>query len=339
MLRPRPRWSWSRHLDGMTMDIDLRVPRLFLLGAALVAGSAIAQGMPSKIRFVVPFAATGPTDLSARVLAEKLRAQLGIPVIVENRPSANGTIAAGMVKQAAPDGETLLYTSSGMLTITPHIEKSLPYDAFTDFEPVTVTCYVDVLFVTGSNVPGGSVKDFISSARSSKPSLSIASSGNGSLLHGYFELLKDAGKVELLHVPYKGAGPAFADVLSGQVNGIFVTFSLALPHVRSGKLKAFGVVGTKRSALAPEIPTFEEQGYPGFPVGWNGILAPKGTSLKVITALAVAMAAALETEEVRTKLIASGMTTWIVPGDEFARTMRSESDRWKKLLGDKGSSS
>lgn len=318
------------------MKMQLGVMHLLLIGSAFIAANAIAQAMPSKIRFIVPFSAAGPTDLSARVLAEKLRAQLGIPVIVENRPSANGTIAAGLVKQAPADGETLMYASSSMLTITPHIEKNLPYDPFADFEPVTATCYVDAVFVTGSNVDGNSLKEFFQSARSAKPSLSIASSGNGSLLHGYLELLKDAGKIDLLHVPYKGAGPAFADVLGGQVNGIFVTFSLALPHIRSGKLKAFGVVGPKRIALAPEIPTFEEQGYPGFPVSWNGVLAPKGTSPEMIKLLASAVARALDQEDARSRLLSSGIVTWVVPGDEFIRTMRMESDRWKKLLGDKG---
>ncbi len=321
------------------MKTEPKVMRLLLLVAALVAGNAMAQAMPSKIRFVVAFAAGGPTDLSARVVAEKLRTQLGIPVIVDNRPSGGGTIAAGMVKQSPPDGETLLSASSSMLTITPHIEKSLPYDPFADFEPVTGTVYVDVMFVTRADLLGNNLAEFIKFARSSKPSLSIASSGNGGLLHGYLELLKEAGKVELLHVPYKGAGPGFAGVLSGEVDGIFVTPSLALPHIRSGKLKAFGVVGPKRISLAPEVPTFDEQGYPGFPISWNGILAPKGTSPEIKKAIAGAVARALDQDDARSRLVAAGLVPWVIPGDEFFRTMRTESDLWKRLLEKKGSSS
>lgn len=321
------------------MKIDSRITRqlLWLFAATLVAGNVFAQAMPSKMRLILAFAPGGPTDLSARIIGEKLRIQLGIPVIVDNRPSGNGAIAAGLVKQAPPDGETLLYASSSMLTITPHIEKSLPYDPFADFEPVTGTVYVDAIFVTRPDVPANSLAEFFKFARSRKPSLSIASSGVGSLSHGYIELLKEAGKVELLHVPYKGAAPALADVLSGQVDGFFVGASLPVQYIRSGKLKAYGVAGPKRIPVAPEIPTFDEQGYPGFHASWNGILAPKGTPPALIKALAGAVAQALNQEDVKSKLLAAGITPWVVFGDEFTQFMRAESDTWKRLLGNKGS--
>ena len=321
------------------MKMNLQTIGFLVLGATVAASDVNAQLLPTKTRFIVPFAAGGTVDLSSRVLADKLRSQLNIPVIVDNRPSANGTIAAGFVKTSAPNGETLLYSASSMFTVAPHIEKSLPYDPFADFDPVSATCYVDIALVVGSAVPGNTLKEFINNARTARPALTMASSGVGSILHGYVEVLKDSTKLDLLHVPYKGSNPALTDLLGGQVSGMFNPYSLALPHIRAGKMKALAVVGSKRIAQAPDVPTFDELGYPGFPVSWHGVVAPKGMAPDMIKAWANAVARALEQDDSKEKLLAIGITTWVVPGDAFIRTMRSESERWKKLLADKASSS
>lgn len=321
--------------QGVPKRIAMKATHLLLMLAGLAAFTASAQSLPPRMRLIVPVAAAGPTDMSARVLAEKMSAQLGIPVIVENRPGTGGAIAATVVKQAAPNGETLLHANSAMMTLVPHLNKSLSYAPFEDFDLVSGTTYVDAVFVVNGQLPINNLKEFFAYAASAKPSLSIGSSGTGSLLHGYLELLKDAGSIPLLHVPYKGAAPAFADVLGGQVAGVFVTFGIAMSHMRTGKVKALAVVGSKRSQLAPEVPTFEELGYPGFPVSWSGILAPKRTSPEVIKLLIASVTRALEQADVQEKFKAAGMSTWPVSGAEFDRAMRTESDRWKKVVIEK----
>lgn len=305
------------------------------VGTALLPFGAWAQ-LPRRMHIVVPFAVGGPIDFAARVLADSMRAQTGIPVIVENRTGANGAVAAAAVKQAAPDGEILLFTSSGMLTISPHLESNLPYDAAGDFIPVTTVSYSQSAMVIGGSVPARNLKEFIELARPARPPFAFGSGGMGNITHGYIELFKDAAKIDLLHVPYKGTALAFTDVLSGQITGTFVVFSMALPLMRSGKVKVLGLVGTKRSALAPEVPTLEEQGYPGIDfLSWTGIMAPRGTRPEIVNAIANAVSSALAPEGVKARLRAGGATAWALSADEFSRTVKSESERWKKLIAEK----
>lgn len=305
-----------------------------LTGATLLPGGAWAQ-LPSRIHIIVPFP-SGPIDFSARVLAESMRAQTGIAVIVENRPGANGTIAAVAVKQAAPDGENLLFTSSGMLTISPHLYSKLPYDAAVDFIPVTTVSYSQAALVVAASAPARNLKEFVELARTARPPFAFGSAGTGNITHGYIELFKDAAKIDLLHVPYKGITLAFTDVLNGQITGAFINLSIALPHSRSGKVKVFGLVGTERSALAPDVPTLGEQGYTGIDfLSWTGIMAPRGTRPEIVNAIANAASSALAPEAIKAKLLAAGLTSWVLSAEAFSRTIKSESDRWKKLIADK----
>ncbi|MBI2316018.1 MAG: tripartite tricarboxylate transporter substrate binding protein [Betaproteobacteria bacterium] len=306
-----------------------------LAGAALLPFEARAQ-LPRKISFIVPFPPGGPIDLSARVLSESMRAQTGIPVIVENRPGAYANIAAMAVKQSAPDGEHLLFATSSLLTISPHLYSNLPYDAAADFIPVTTVTFSQGALVIAAAVPVRDLKEFIELARATRPPFAFSSVGMGGIIHGYIELFKDAAKVDLLHVPYKGGADNFTAVLGGQVTGTFINLSIALPAIRSGKVKVLGLVGTKRSTLAPEIPTLDEQGYAGIDfMVWTGVMAPRGTSPQIVNAIANAVSSALAPEAVRAKLAASGVTPWVLPTEEFSRTIKRESERWKKLIAEK----
>lgn len=326
-------YSMTRALHAFGKQFSLSL----LIGAILVSGSAWAQTLPSSIRLIVPFTPSGPVDYSARLLAEKLRTVLGIPVVAENRPGANGAIAAVAVKQAPPDGATLLYTSSGMLTISPHLDKNLPYDALRDFAPVTTVVYADTGLVVGTNVQARNLKELVELAqKSSGKPLAFGSAGTGNITHGLLELFKESAKIDLLHVPYKGAGLAVVDVLSGQLTGMFIGLSLAQPHVKAGKLRVLGITGSKRSALDPDIPTFSEQGYAGIDfVTWTGIMAPRSTPPETIKAILNGVARALGQEDTKAKLLSAGMTSWLLQGDEFTQAIKTESASWKRLITEK----
>jgi len=304
--------------------------------AALAAGGASAQALPPNVQLIVPFSPGGPVDFTARVLADGMRAGLGIPIVVENRPGANGAVAAVSVKNAPADGKALLFASSGMVTIGPHMDKKLPYDPLRDFAHVASVSYIDGGMVVGAKLPANSLKEFVELARASQPPLVFGSPGRGNHSHLNLEQLKDAAKIDLLHVPYKGAAAVLTQLLGGQITGAFIGVSTALPHVRAGKLKALGVTGKKRSAIAPEIPTFEEQGYSGLDIqAWTGILAPRNTRAETVKALASAVLHAVEQKDTNARLLSAGMTPWVVMGGEFERSIKSESEHFKKLIVEK----
>ncbi len=305
--------------------------------AALFWTLASSAELPrAGLRLIVPFAASGPIDFSARVLAEGMRVHLGIPVMVDNRTGANGAIAAVAVKNAAPDGAVLLVATSGMLTISPHIEKDLPYDPANDFTALAPISYVDVTLAIGAQVPARNLKEFIELARNANPPLALGSFGYGNVSHGWIELFKDVAKVNVLHVPYKGAAPAFADVLAGRLAGTFPAFSLAMPAIKAGKVIAIGVVGNKRSPVAPDIPTLAEQGYPGIDfLTWNALMGPRNMPPEAASAIRSAVSAALNSEDVRKKLLAAGITPWLVSAEEFTGAVNGERERWRKLIVEK----
>lgn len=318
--------------------INYQTFKTTLSGLALscLAWTAGAQELPHRLHILVPFSAGGPIDFTARVLGEALRDQTGIPVIIENRPGANGAIAAVAVKRAPGDGETLLMASSGMLTISPHIEKNLQYDPHSDFAPVTTVAYSDVAMVVHPSVPASDLKEFVTYANEAKLPLAFGSAGTGNITHGYIELLKDATGVELLHVPYKGASLALADVLGGQITGTFVGLSAAMPHIKDGKLKALGLVGNERSTAMPEIPTIKEQGYAGVEfLTWSGLLAPESTPPATTEAIAQAVKKALQQDSVKARLAAGGSVPWIIEGEQFGKSILDESSKWRVLIQDK----
>lgn len=322
-------------LEALALHLYKALLFSVLTGVTLLPFGASAQ-LPPKLRLIVPFPPSGTIDFAARVLAESMRAQSGIPVIVENRPGGNGAVAALAVKQAAPDGETLFFTSSGTLTINPHLYSNLPYDVEGDFVPVTTVSYSQAALVVGASVPARNLKEFVEFARNARPLLAIGSGGTGNITHLYIELFKDAAKIDLLHVPYKGTVPAFTEVLSGQITGTFTTFNVALPQIRAGKVKALGITGTKRTPLVPDVPTFEEEGYTGIDfISWTGIIVRRGTRPEIVNAIANLVSSALAPEAAKAKMFSGDATVFLLPAKEFARVIKSDSDRWKKLISAK----
>jgi len=306
------------------------------LAALLFAAAASAQKLPANIRLIIPFPPGGPVDFIGRVLADGLRAQLSSVLVVDNRPGANGAVGVAALKQAAPDGGTLLFVSSGMITFSPHYEKSLPYDAARDMVPIVNVAYSDISLIVSAGVPASNLRELIALARASPKPLAMGSAGTGNITHAYLELLKDAAKVDFLHVPYKGASPALADVMGGQIAGMFIGLSTALPAAKAGKVKVLAVIG-RRSAIAPDIPTITEQGYSGMEIfPWFAVMGPPGIGAETKATIAAAAARALENEDIKSRLLAGGHTPWVLSGDAFTRMIGAESETWRKLITDRG---
>ena len=314
---------------------SLRVQIALLLAAMLLVTGAWAQKAPATMRLIVPFPPGGPVDFLGRVLADGLRTQLKNIIVVENRPGANGAVAIATLKQAEPDGGTLLVVSSGMITFSPYFEKKLSYDPDRDLVPVVNAAYADVGLVVANKIPATNLREFVALARSSPKPLAMASAGTGNITHAYLELFKSVANIDLLHVPYKGASPALADVLGGQVAGMFIGLSTALPAHKAGRAKVLAVVG-KRSSIAPEIPTITEQGFPGVEIQpWFGLMAPTGIPQDAKAMIENAAKHALETDEVKQKLHKAGFTPWVLVGEHFAQMINHESGIWKKLIRDR----
>lgn len=297
---------------------------------------AFGQTLPATIKILLPFPPGGLSDTIGRLVAEGLRTQLNRTVVPENRPGANGAVAVNVLKQAEPDGGTLLIVSSGMVTFSPHFDKNLSYDPSLDLVPIASVAYADMALVVANNVPASNLREFIALARSSSNPLAMGSAGTGNSTHAYIELLKDSAKVNFLHVPYKGTSPAMVDVMGGQIAGMFIGLSAALPAAKAGKVKILAVVGKRRSALAPEIQTVTEQGFPGVEIlPWFGLMAPRGISSETKTMLVMAVTRAFDTDEMKARLHSAGDTRWVLSGPDFQQMIKMESDTWRKLIMEK----
>lgn len=300
--------------------------------AALVA-PAMAQDYPARtVRLVVPFATGGGTDLVARLTAQKLGERWGQQFIVENRAGAGGIVGTEAVARAKADGYTLAVVS-GSHTINPSLHKRLPYDSIRDFAPVTNLVSGPALLVVHPSVPARSVKELIALAKARPGELSFASSGNGSPPHLAGELFKWMAGVDMIHVPYKGNGPAYADLMGGQVKLMFPNIASSLQHVRSGKLDALAVTSRLRSPAAPEIPTIAESGLPGYDLSsWFGLLAPAGTAVGIVNILQQEIAKVYEQPDVREKIRSFGVEPVANSPAEFAAELAAEMAQWAKLF-------
>ena len=307
---------------------------LFL--ALLVSWAALAQPAvqpyPSKpIRMVVAFAPGGIADFAARSISSRLADALGVPVVVENKAGAGGIIGAELVAKSAPDGYTLLVTSISH-TINASVAKNLPFDTQRDFAPVMLIADAPNILVLHPSLPAASLAEVIALARSRPGELNYASSGIGTSTHLCGELFKNMTGVELQHVPYKGGGPAVADLLGGQVQLMFATLPTVLEHVRAGKLRALGVTGAQRFAGAPDIPTLGEAGLPGYEVsGWSGLFAPARTPRAAIDRLAVESAKILKDPALRERFIAQGAEPAVKMPDDFAAFVAAEIRKWRQV--------
>ena len=312
-----------------------------LLLAALLLGlplSASAQTYPTKpIRFIVPFAPGGNTDVQARLIGQKLTEALGQQVIVDNRPGAGGTIGVETAARSSPDGYTIVLASFGNILVGPNLYKNLPYDPVKDLAPVILVSEPAGLIVVHPSVPVKSFKEFIDYARSNPGKLNYASAGNGTWNHLFAEQLKSIAKIQMAHVPYKGAGPAMNDVVGGHVQVMFAPFPSARTHLNNGRLRALAVTGTKRSLLFPEVPTVAQAGLPDYSAAsWFGILAPAGTPKPVITGLNQEVNRAFSSADIKAAYAAEGLEPAGGTPEDMAKSIREGMAKWGRLIRELG---
>ena len=308
--------------------------RLLIFSACALLGThATAQPFPSKpIRMIAPSSPGGPVDVIARVLAPGMTETLGQQVIVENRAGAAGLIGAELVAKAPADGYTLLLGFSGPLAIVPHLNEATPYDPVRDFAPVTLAASAPYVLLVHPAVPVKSVKELVALAKSRPGKLNYASGGNGTGIHMAGELFNLAAGVRILHVPYKGAGPGMAALMSGETDMMFNGLSPAIPQMKSGRLRGLAVGGDKRSPLMPELPTVAESGLKFNTTGWYGILAPRGTPQPVIAKLQSELARALSIALVKEQLTKMGVEGIGSTPEQFGSLLREEMEKWGKVI-------
>lgn len=298
----------------------------------LGASQAAAQAYPSKpLRIVVAFPAGGPIDIVARMLALKLSETMGQPVIVDNRAGANGAIGTDHVVKSAADGYTLYLASPSAIAINPAVSK-VPFDTLRDLACVSLVSTTPELLVVHPSVPVKSVRELVAMAKAQPGKIVMASTGTGGLPHLALELLKSAAKIDILHVPYKGAAPAVTDVLGGQVHGLFADLPVLHPYVVAGKLRALAVASPKRAPLLPNLPTMIEQGLPSVEaVNWYGILVPAKTPREIIARLNEGIVKSLNDKELNKKMIERGADPVTDTPEQFTAFLRGDMQRWAKI--------
>src|SRR5213594_4254793 len=312
------------------------------LAAALAVltphAAAAADSYPAKaIRFVVAFPPGGGTDIIARSIAQRLTVRLAQQVVVDNRPGAGGNIGTDIVAKSAPDGYTLLMGSAGPLAINASLFGKMPFDPIKDLAPVTLAASTPNLLVVHPSLRVASVKELIALAKARPGEIDFASSGHGTPAHLAGELFNSMAGVKMVHVPYKGAAPALADLLGGQVQLMFSTMPPALPHVKDGKLRALAVTSAKRSPAAPELPTVDEIALPGFEANtWHGVVVPAGTPPAVVARLNREIVAILHLPDVVERLSGQGAEALGSTPEEFAAYIKSETLKWAKVVRDSG---
>jgi len=308
--------------------------RRFLLSLVLLlfAHAASGQSFPNKpIRLIAPFAAGGALDLIARGVGAKLAESMGEPVVVENRAGASGAIGSEAVARAAPDGYTLLLGATTTHGVNPALNPKLPYDPVKDFTPVSLVATIPHALVVNPSLPVNSVQELVKYARSGHP-LNYGSAGNGSPHHLAAELFKSMSGIQAVHVPYKGSGPALADLMSGQIQFISVELTAAEPYIKSGKLKALATATAER-VPGTSLPTVGESGYPGFEVtSWYAIFGPAGMPAEVTSKLGAEIAKAVNETDLRERLKGLGTTPIGSAPEVLAAHVRSELDRWTKVV-------
>ncbi|MDB5927915.1 MAG: hypothetical protein JWN13_6851 [Betaproteobacteria bacterium] len=307
--------------------------RIFIVGMLFVCGFAAAQSYPGKpVRMLVPFPPGGGTDYTARLISQKLTEIWGQQVIVDNRPGASTTIASEIVAKAPADGYTLIMGSTNH-TINPSLYPRIPYDTIKDFAPVTVAVTASYVLVVHPSLPAKTVKELIALARARPAEINYASSGSSGPQHIAGELFKLMAKVDMTHVPYKGGGPAVVALLGGHVQAQFSTPVSALPHVRTGKLRALGVTSLKRSDAIPEVPTISEAALPGYEaVTWWGILAPARTPREIVNKIHADTVKALQMPDTLEKLAREGVNPAGTTPEQFATMIQDEMVKMAKIV-------
>lgn len=307
------------------------------MGAVLLLAASFAVGAQERITIVAPFPPGGPVDLLSRILADGLQKKTGHTVVVENLPGAAGNLGIDKVKRAKPDGKTWLVVPAGNLTINPTLMPNFPFNIERDFVSVTMLAKAPNVLVASASSKLGSLRELLAQAKARPSTLSYASPGIGSGLHLAGELFKLQTDTDLLHVPYKGTGPALNDVLGGTVPLMFSNLPATLGHIKSGKLLALGLTDNVRSLAAPDIPTLAEQGVSGVVVtSWYGVLAPAGTPPSVVEQMAKNAADILAQPAVREQLRALGLSDATQKPSEFAAHIKAETQTWAGIIKARG---
>jgi tripartite-type tricarboxylate transporter receptor subunit TctC len=305
--------------------------------ALLCVSDALAQAYPTKpIRIVVPYPPGGFNDTLGRTLAAKFTEAWGQPAVVENKPGANTVIGTDYVAKSAPDGYTLLIVAFPF-AVTPSLLKNMPYDTVKDFAPVAWAAVSPNALVVNPSLPVKSVAELIALAKAKPGSLSYASTGNGSSNHISMELFKSLAGVDIVHIPYKGSGPAVTDLLGGQVQLMFDNAPNVMPQVKAGKLRALGMSGAKRSSFAPDIPTIAESGVPGYEVAvWFGLVAPAGTPRDIVMKLNAEVLRILAMPDVRERFQGQGVEPVGSTPEQFGEHIKAQMAKWAKVVQDAG---
>ena len=314
--------------------------------ASLVFGSillsfaslAAAQAWPSKpIKYIVPFAPGGTTDILARTIGDKLSVVLGQPVIIENKPGAGGSVGAEVTARAAPDGYTIMGGTISTHAINASLYSNLPYDPVRDFVPITLIARVPNMPVINPAIPANDVKELIALMKARPGTFTFASSGNGTSQHLSGELFKSMAGVEMQHIPYKGSPPALQDVMGGQVSMTFDNITTAWPLTKGGKLRALAVTTAKRSPIAPDVPTLAEAGLVGYEIGsWQGVFAPAGTPPAIVRRLNAEIVKIINAPDVQEKLLGLGAEPVANTSEEFATMVKAEVVKWGDVVRKSG---
>jgi len=293
----------------------------------------MAQDYPNKpVKLVVPYPPGGPTDIVARVVAQKLQEQMGQPFVIDNRPGAGANTGAEAVARSTPDGYTLLVATTAH-AINPSLFSKLSYQLLKDLAPVSQLTSGPLVIVANPALPAQNIQELIALAKGKSGGLNFGSSGNGQSTHLSAELFSAMAGIKMSHVPYKGSAPALTDVMAGQTDLMFDTMLSAMPHVKAGKLKAVAITSSQRSPVAPHLPTVAESGLPGYEaIAWNGLLAPAGTPKEVVARLNAELKKVLENPDVRQRFEAQGFAaSWNSPAT-FGSFLQAEVDKWAKVV-------
>lgn len=299
----------------------------------LFSCGATAQDYPTRpVRMIVPYAPGGNVDISARIVGPALTEIIGQQVVVDNRAGGGGNIGAALVAKATPDGYTLLVGSSGPLSVNPVVTRDMPYDTLKDFAPISRVQSVPLVLLSSPQFAVGSVKDFIARAKAQPGKLTVASAGTGTTNHFAIELLGSMTSTKLLHVPYKGSGPALSELLGGQVNAMVDQLTSSMGFIRDGKLKVIAVTAAKRISSLPNVPTLDESGVPGYEAStYLGILAPAGTPRPVIARLNAALHKVMATPAVQERFRSLGTDPGASTPEQFAKLIGDELNKWRSV--------
>jgi tripartite-type tricarboxylate transporter receptor subunit TctC len=322
------------------MKMASRCITTFLGAIALAAASAgaFAQAYPTKpVTIIVPWPPGGPSDIAARPMAKLLSEDMKQTFIIDNRGGAGGNIGSAMVAKAAPDGYTLLITSSAPIVINPSLYKQMPFDPPKDLAPITNLLRVPLILAVHPSVPAKNLQELIAYVNSQKGKVQYASAGNGTPQHLTGELFKATAKLDMIHVPYKGSAPAITDLIGGHVPIMFDSAIAILPHIKSGKVRAIAITSAKRSSILPDVPTFEQSGMKGFEsYAWYGFFAPAKTPKEIIAKLNAEALKAMKHPEWQKVLAETGSENVGDTPEQFAAFTKAEAAKWAKVVKDSG---